>query len=204
MSKVIGIDLGTTNSCVAVMEGKDVRVLENAERAHCPERSCPRPSSASRGRPHRREKDRAHHDSRGLEIEIAPKAEAGCGADREVRHPDLELEGADLPANIRRGDAGEEEMKERRPQTGDADWQQQDPRQEAVGGGAPRPRRRRASPGRRRKETPARSAARRQSNRRSWTLPHRWRKLASALPHWTRARTPKERTSRPIFVENRP
>src|SRR6202012_4434657 len=31
MSKVIGIDLGTTNSCVAVMEGKDVRVLENAE-----------------------------------------------------------------------------------------------------------------------------------------------------------------------------
>src|ERR1700691_6100640 len=33
MSKVIGIDLGTTNSCVAVMEGKDVRVLENAEGA---------------------------------------------------------------------------------------------------------------------------------------------------------------------------
>ncbi|APH55792.1 Chaperone protein DNAK [Granulibacter bethesdensis] len=33
MSKVIGIDLGTTNSCVAIMEGKDVRVLENAEGA---------------------------------------------------------------------------------------------------------------------------------------------------------------------------
>jgi molecular chaperone DnaK len=31
MSKVIGIDLGTTNSCVAIMEGKDVRVVENAE-----------------------------------------------------------------------------------------------------------------------------------------------------------------------------
>ncbi|MCF8482060.1 MAG: molecular chaperone DnaK [Rhodospirillum sp.] len=31
MSKVIGIDLGTTNSCVAVMDGKDVRVIENAE-----------------------------------------------------------------------------------------------------------------------------------------------------------------------------
>ena len=31
MSKVIGIDLGTTNSCVAIMDGKDVRVLENAE-----------------------------------------------------------------------------------------------------------------------------------------------------------------------------
>jgi molecular chaperone DnaK len=33
MSKVIGIDLGTTNSCVAVMEGKDVHVIENAEGA---------------------------------------------------------------------------------------------------------------------------------------------------------------------------
>jgi molecular chaperone DnaK len=31
MSKVVGIDLGTTNSCVAIMEGKDVRVIENAE-----------------------------------------------------------------------------------------------------------------------------------------------------------------------------
>ena len=33
MSKVIGIDLGTTNSCVAIMVGKDVRVIENAEGA---------------------------------------------------------------------------------------------------------------------------------------------------------------------------
>ncbi len=31
MGKIIGIDLGTTNSCVAVMEGSDPRVLENAE-----------------------------------------------------------------------------------------------------------------------------------------------------------------------------
>ncbi|MFQ5775965.1 MAG: molecular chaperone DnaK [Kiloniellaceae bacterium] len=33
MSKVIGIDLGTTNSCVAIMEGKDTKVIENAEGA---------------------------------------------------------------------------------------------------------------------------------------------------------------------------
>ena len=33
MSKVIGIDLGTTNSCVAIMESGEVRVIENAEGA---------------------------------------------------------------------------------------------------------------------------------------------------------------------------
>ena len=33
MSKIIGIDLGTTNSCVAVMEGSQGKVLENVEGA---------------------------------------------------------------------------------------------------------------------------------------------------------------------------
>ena len=31
MSKIIGIDLGTTNSCVSIMEGKSAKVIENAE-----------------------------------------------------------------------------------------------------------------------------------------------------------------------------
>nr|WP_272213588.1 molecular chaperone DnaK [Marinicella sp. W31]MDC2879547.1 molecular chaperone DnaK [Marinicella sp. W31] len=33
MAKVIGIDLGTTNSCIAIMDGKDAKVIENAEGA---------------------------------------------------------------------------------------------------------------------------------------------------------------------------
>jgi len=33
MSKVIGIDLGTTNSCIAIMDGRDAKVVENAEGA---------------------------------------------------------------------------------------------------------------------------------------------------------------------------
>ncbi|HEV2650292.1 MAG TPA: molecular chaperone DnaK, partial [Rhizomicrobium sp.] len=33
MGRIIGIDLGTTNSCVAIMEGNQVRVIENAEGA---------------------------------------------------------------------------------------------------------------------------------------------------------------------------
>ncbi|UCI26700.1 molecular chaperone DnaK [Mesorhizobium sp. B2-8-5] len=33
MAKVIGIDLGTTNSCIAIMDGKDPKVIENAEGA---------------------------------------------------------------------------------------------------------------------------------------------------------------------------
>jgi len=33
MSKVIGIDLGTTNSCVAILEGNTPKVIENSEGA---------------------------------------------------------------------------------------------------------------------------------------------------------------------------
>ena len=33
MAKIIGIDLGTTNSCVAIMEGGNPKVIENSEGA---------------------------------------------------------------------------------------------------------------------------------------------------------------------------
>jgi molecular chaperone DnaK len=33
MGRIIGIDLGTTNSCVAIMEGNTTKVIENAEGA---------------------------------------------------------------------------------------------------------------------------------------------------------------------------
>ena len=33
MAKVIGIDLGTTNSCVSIMEGDQAKVIENSEGA---------------------------------------------------------------------------------------------------------------------------------------------------------------------------
>ena len=36
MAKIIGIDLGTTNSCVSIMEGNTTRVIENSEGAYDP------------------------------------------------------------------------------------------------------------------------------------------------------------------------
>ena len=33
MGKIIGIDLGTTNSCIALMEGGQIKVIENSEGA---------------------------------------------------------------------------------------------------------------------------------------------------------------------------
>jgi molecular chaperone DnaK (HSP70) len=47
MSKVIGIDLGTTNSCVAVMDGKNAKVIENSEGMRTTPSMLPSPNRAS-------------------------------------------------------------------------------------------------------------------------------------------------------------
>ena len=47
MSKVIGIDLGTTNSCVAIMDGSQPRVIENAEGARTTPPSSPSPMKSA-------------------------------------------------------------------------------------------------------------------------------------------------------------
>ena len=45
MGKIIGIDLGTTNSCVAVMEGKEAKVIVNAEGSRITPSACSIPTA---------------------------------------------------------------------------------------------------------------------------------------------------------------
>lgn len=46
MGKIIGIDLGTTNSCVSIMDGGKARVIENSEAIAPRPRSSPTPRTA--------------------------------------------------------------------------------------------------------------------------------------------------------------
>lgn len=45
MGKIIGIDLGTTNSCVAIMEGGQPKVIENSEGTRTTPPSSPMPKT---------------------------------------------------------------------------------------------------------------------------------------------------------------
>ena len=47
MGKIIGIDLGTTNSCVAVMEGNEAVVIANSEGRRCLLYTSPSPRDRS-------------------------------------------------------------------------------------------------------------------------------------------------------------
>ena len=53
MGKIIGIDLGTTNSCVAIMEGGQPKVIENSEGAapRRPSSATPTTAKSSAARP---------------------------------------------------------------------------------------------------------------------------------------------------------
>jgi hypothetical protein len=62
-----------------------------------------------------------------------PKAHAGARAHGKIRHADLELEGARLPADVSRRDVREEEMKDGRPEARHPNGQEQNPGEQTLG-----------------------------------------------------------------------
>ena len=100
MSKVIGIDLGTTNSCIAVMDGKDAKVIENAEGARTTPSMVAFPDSGERlvGQPAKRQA--VTNPEKTL---FAIKRLIGRRYDDPVTEKDKKV----VPYNIIKGDNGD-------------------------------------------------------------------------------------------------
>lgn len=76
---------------------------------------------------------RCRTDGGSLERQIAPEREAGRNTDREVSHPNLELERARLPADMGRGNSREKDMGHAGPEARHPDRKQQYPGKDALG-----------------------------------------------------------------------